>query len=159
MSPARRRRGTGPSSASDTGRAMTEAQQSHGRPAAGKALRKVGGTGYLTCSLCHPPRGAANWKAILAGDWKEKGNFSWPRGLGFLCFWRRGCLLSDHCRAVVLGSGRRPRPVTSPSQLAGTSQVCNKAPLFTQAKRPVMKEKTPGPQRRPSRVCGKRRRH
>lgn len=166
VSPARQRRGRGPRSPSDVGRAMTESQQSHGRPACRWKIPLESGRNRLFNVLFLPPppppaaaKGAANWKAILAGDWKEKGNFSWPRGLGFLCFWCRGCLLSDHCWAVVLGSGQGPRPVTSPSQVAGTSQVCDKAPLFTQEERPVMKEKAPGPQRRPSRVCGKCRRH
>ena len=54
----------------------------------------MGGTSYLTYYFCHVPKDAAKEKAILARDWKEKGHFSWPRGLRFLCFWRWVCFLS-----------------------------------------------------------------
>lgn len=70
-------------------------------PATGKTLWKGGGLSNLTYYFCHSPSDAANEKAILARDWKEKGDFSWPRGLSFLCF-GAGSVFSPHGGAAVV---------------------------------------------------------
>lgn len=69
-------------------------------------------------------------KAILARDWKEKGNFSWPHGLSFLCF-GAGSVFSPHYRAAGVpepagvlqraGAALYPRPCHLPVSLGVTS--------------------------------------
>lgn len=50
----------------------------------GKPLK--GGDSALSWVMSASPSGAASEKALSARDWKEKGNFSWLRGLRFLGF-------------------------------------------------------------------------
>lgn len=40
-----------------------------------RSLWKIGGIGYLTYFSAIPPKGAANWKAILAGEERKRQFF------------------------------------------------------------------------------------
>lgn len=82
--------------AGDGAGAALEQGQGCRLPAAGKPLE--GGHSALSWVVSASPSGAASEKALLARDWKEKGNFSWLRGLCFLCFGNES-VFSPHCEA------------------------------------------------------------
>lgn len=111
----------------------------------GKPLK--GGDSALSWVMSASPSGAASEKALSARDWKEKGNFSWLRGLGFLGFGDES-VFSPHCerqrcrglRPAAAGGSVHPCPLHPPASSV-TSEVCKKAPPPTPAKQWAMEGK------------------
>lgn len=92
--------------------------------------------------LSATPQRCSHLESSSSRSLERKGQFSLAVSSQFPLLWlRRVSLPSTRCPARCGCSGRGPAaaggagtPVTSPAQVAGTSHICSKAPLFTQAK-------------------------